>query len=721
MKEGCCNIKGSQSNLNFMSSVPNLEPKPKDVDGCVDAPAKLRARHHRSMSHNKECSTSGSEIVAAPSTVIHQHISNKNGDHIKPHNSLETTIKASQQQIIDRVVDRLCGFTEHHARSPSPPLLMSNSSAGCNNNFIMEKSQTSETSPVLRSPAREQRNVISSPLHLTKNSVICSNIFVHKRNYKSPPLKSPVIPDTHSITSLSPGKYASTTEDLACSFNSDSSREFDLKNMNNNVYISKDIASEMCKEGSRMGHCRREGCYSSIVDYGTKHASEGIGFSDVRTVTKTADSGDWNCDIWDKNRDTPSTCLLNCNRVITSDVCDKLTKAVNVIVNHTEPKLTFSESERSCEESRSVFDFSRTSRTEESDYNSEFQNENFSKLVGYPKNNSHDNRGVGFVPKKETGLDSVEESKSVTPPLCGDGTNIRTVIHNPPGHNYLVKTEKYIQSEGENDVDLTPGLSEERSFNHTVTKTLLNSEPSLSENKQLASPLFNDSIQELCAAKRDSLRSSSGSENVVKDKDSSVDVPPKSDSDNTFNSVPTVSSVSNITKLYPADHGVRNSYIDIIRPKKLIHSSKKTVSKLSVPNSLEHTVNGTDSDKETSGVTMFNDKVTPKISEDRRTSQDSSKESVSVAIRPKTLECVVDATGTKSGLTLKCTEKWTSVSEDESPAATDILPQLPSPREMQRRKSLRACKGQRYREFMNEGRLVLGKRTRKNTFGISER
>jgi hypothetical protein len=720
MKECCSKTKGSQSNMNFISSVPSLELKPKlkDAYGCVDTPAKLRTRHHRSMSHDKGGSASGSEMVAAPLTVIHRHISsNKNGDRIKPHISLETTIKASQQQIIDRVVDRLCGFAEHHARSPSPSSLLSNSSAGCNNNFIMEKSQPLETSPALLSPAKQQRNVMSSPLHLTKNSVICSNILVPKSNCKSPPVKSPVTPDAHSITSLSPGKYVSAVEGLEYGFSLDSSREFDLKNMNNNVYVSKDIASEMCKEG-RMGNCRPEGCYPSFVDYGTNHTSEVAGYGDICTVAKTADSGDWNCDVQNKNHGT----WLNCNRGITSDLCDKLTKTVNVIVNHTEPKLTFSESDRSCEESQSVFDFSRTSESEENDCNSEFQNENVSKLVGYPKDNSHDNRGVGFLPKLETGLDSMEESKLVSPPLYGDGTNIRTVlVHNPPGQNFLAKTEKYVHSQEERDPGLTPRLSEDRLFDDTVTKTLVNSKSSVSEKEQLSSPMFSDGIRELCATKHDSLLSSDGSENVVEDENSSVDVPPKSGSDNTFNSVPTVSSAFSVTKFNPADYEVRNSYIDIIRPKKLIHSSKKTASNLSMPNSLEHTVNGTDNDKETSDVTVFNDTGTPKTSEGRRTSQDSSKESVGVAVRPKTLECVVDSTGTKSGPTLKCTKNWASVSEDESPTPTDIPPQLPSPMEMQRRKSLRTCKGRRYREFMSEGRLVLGKRTRKNMFSSNER
>lgn len=723
MKEDCSKAKGSESTVNFTSSVPSLElkPKPKDVYGYVDAPAKLRARHHRSMSHDKDGSTSNSEMVTAPSTVIHRHISsNKNGDHINAHNSLETTIKASQQQIIDRVVDRLCGFTEHHARSPSPPPFLSNSSAGYNNNFIKEKSQPVETSPVLPSPTKQQSNVLSSPLHLTKKSVICSNIFVPKSNCKSSPVKSPVTPDAHSVTSLSPGNYVSATEGLECDFNLDSSREFDLKNMNNNVYVCKDIASEMCKE-VRMGNCRPEGCYSNFVNYGTNYTSEIAGCGDICAVAKTAEAGDWSCDVRNKNHGTLSPCLLNCNKGITSDLCDKLTKTVNVIVNHTEPKLTFSKSERSCEESPSVFYFSGTSNTVENDCRSEFHDENVSKLVGYPKDNSYDNRDVCFVPKLEMGVDTMEESKLVSPPLHGDDPNIRTgLVHNSPGQNFIAKTEEYLQSQGERCPVLTPRLSEDRLFDHTVTK-MVNSKSSASERVQLSSPVFSDSIQELCATEHDSLLSGDGSENVVKDENSSLDVPPKAGSDNTFYSVPTVNSAFSVTKCNSADYEVRNSYTDTIRPKKLIHSSKKISSKLSAPNSLKQTVNGTDSDKETSGVTVFNDTGTPKTSKDRRISQDSSKESVSVAVRPKTLKCIVDSAGSKSSLTLKCTKNWMSVSEDESPVTSDTPPQLPSPREMQRRKSLRTCKGRRYREFMSEGRLVVGKRTRKNMFGNSER
>jgi hypothetical protein len=125
---------------------------------------------------------------------------------------------------------------------------------------------------------------------------------------------------------------------------------------------------------------------------------------------------------------------------------------------------------------------------------------------------------------------------------------------------------------------------------------------------------------------------------------------------------------------------------------------------------LEHAVNGTDS-KETSGV---NDIATPKSSEARRTSQDPSYESVSAAVRPGTLEYVADMAGTGSDFTSMSTKNWTRLSEDESVSAADTPQLLPSPSEMQRRKSVRTCKGQRYREFMSEGRLALGKRTRRN-------
>lgn len=707
LKDGCSKAKGSQSNLNFISSVPSLQmtPKPKDAYGCADAPAKLRGRHHRSMSHDKDGSVSGLEMVVAPSTVIHRHISSdKNWDRVKHHTSLETTIKASQQQIIDRVVDKLCGFAEHRARSPSPPSLLSNPSVGCNNNFIIEKSQPLETSPALLCPAKQQRNLMSSPLHSTKSTVICSNILAPKSDCKSPPIKSPVTPDAHSVTSLSPEKHLCTTEGTECGFSFDSSHEFGLKNMNNNIYVSKDVASEMCKEG-RMGNCGPEGCYPSFVDCRTNLASEVAGYGDVRTVAKTADSGDW------KNRRSLSPCPLNCNRGITSGVHDKLTKTVNVIVSHTEPKITCSESDRS-EESLSVIDFSGTSKTEENDRSSEFENENVSKLVGYPK----DNRGLGFVPKLETGLDNMEGSELVSAPHCDDDADIRTVlIHSPPGQNFLAKKEKYTRSQEERDQGLTQRLSEDRSFDRAATEMSVSSASSGSEKERLSPPVFRDGVRELRATNGDGLLSSDGSENVVKGENGSVDVPPESGTDGTFNSVPTVSSTLSVD-----DYGVRNRYIDITRPKKLIHSSKKTASKLSTLNSLERAMNGTDNDKETSGVTVFNDTGTRKTSEETRT-QDYSKESVSVAVRPKTLECVVDSAGTKSDQTLKNTKNWASVSEDESPVASDIPRQLQNSREMQRRKSLRTCKGRRYQEFMSEGRLVLGKRTRKNMFGGNDR
>jgi hypothetical protein len=214
------------------------------------------------------------------------------------------------------------------------------------------------------------------------------------------------------------------------------------------------------------------------------------------------------------------------------------------------------------------------------------------------------------------------------------------------------------------------------------------------------------------------LPSNDRSESVVKNHNSRIDMPPKSGTDNTLNGVPTMSSVVNVKKFDPADYELKNSNIDIIRPKKLIHSSQKTASKLSIPHSLEHAVNGTGS-KETSGV---NDIATPNGSEDRRrTSQDSSYENVCVAVRPRTLEYVADTAGTGSDFTSMSTKSWTRLSEDESLSTANTPQLLPSPSEMQRRKSVRTCKGQRYREFMSEGRLALGKRTRRNFINSNEK
>jgi hypothetical protein len=204
----------------------------------------------------------------------------------------------------------------------------------------------------------------------------------------------------------------------------------------------------------------------------------------------------------------------------------------------------------------------------------------------------------------------------------------------------------------------------------------------------------------------------------VKDHNSRIDTPPKSGADNTSNGVPTLSSVVSVKKFDPADDELKNSNIYIIRPKKMIHSSQKTASKLSIPHSLEHAVNGTDS-KETSGV---NDIATPKSSEDRRrTSQEPLYENVCVAVRPGTLEYVPDTAGRGSDFTSMSTKNWTRLSEDESLSTADTPQLLPSPSEMQRRKSVRTCKGQRYREFMSEGRLALGKRTRRNFVNSNEK
>jgi hypothetical protein len=67
-------------------------------------------------------------------------------------------------------------------------------------------------------------------------------------NCKLPPIKSPAPPDAHNITSLSPGKHVSATKAWH-GFTMDSSHEFDLKNINNNVYVSKDVASKaLCSQ-----------------------------------------------------------------------------------------------------------------------------------------------------------------------------------------------------------------------------------------------------------------------------------------------------------------------------------------------------------------------------------------------------------------------------------------------------------------------------------------
>jgi hypothetical protein len=202
-----------------------------------------------------------------------------------------------------------------------------------------------------------------------------------------------------------------------------------------------------------------------------------------------------------------------------------------------------------------------------------------------------------------------------------------------------------------------------------------------------------------------------------KDHDCRIDKPPNSGTDDTLNGVATVSSAVNVKKFDPADYEFKKSNIDIIRPKKLIHSSQKITSKLSIPRSLEHTVNGTGG-KEASGV---NDIATTKGFEDRRSSQDSSYENVCVAVRPGTLDYDADAAVTGSDFMSISTKKWTRLSEDESLSTADNMQLFPSPTEMQRRKSLRTCKGQRYREFMSEGRLVLGKRTRRNFVNSNEK
>jgi hypothetical protein len=711
IKESCSKTKGSHSNLTFVSMVPSLDPVSK-LKG-VGGPAKLRARHHRSMSHNKDDRIGGSEMVCAPSAVIRQHISIKReGDEglsgVRHNSNLETTIKASQQQIIDRVVDKLCGFTEHHARSPSPP---SNSSTDCNNTFLVEKPQRPETLPTLQSPSKQQRTIMSPPFHLTNNSVICSNILVPKSrgNCTSTLIKSPLTLDDHSIRTISPGKYVCTTEDVEHGLNMESSREFDFKTINNNVYISNDIASEMCKE-SRLGNCRPQGCYHSIGDYDINHASEVTDCGNTYNVARAVETANWKCDVQCENRVSSSPCLLNSDKIVTSDLCDKLTKTVDVIANYTEPKPTCCESERSFEEPSNVFDFSRTSEREENNCSSVFQNENTSKLTGCSKHSCRDNRGVGCVPKLEVGLDNVEQNGLVFPALYIDDNKVRTVsVRSPPGQN--TKPEEHLESQEGKVVPLT------RLHDCAVVKTLASCKPAVSEQEQLTSPMFNES----CATNSDSFVSSDGSENVVRDENGRVEKPPKSGADNTFNGVPMATSGCTAKKFDPANYEVKNGEADIIRPKQLIRCSQNTTSKLSMQNSLEHMMNGTDNVKETSGVTTFDNISTPKISEGRRTSQDFPSEGVCVSLRPKTLEYTTDTTATKSDSVLKHTSNWTRVSEDESPAAAENPQLLPSQSEIQRRKSLRTCKGQRYREFMSEGRLVLGKRTRRNLVCSSER
>jgi hypothetical protein len=662
------------------------------------------------MSHDKNNSTGDSDVVAASSTVIRRCFSNnKKGDglsNIKPHSDLERTIKASQQQIIDRVVDRLCGLMDR-VRSPSPP---SNANVACNNNFIMETTNTQQSS------SRQQRNVMSPPLHMIKNSVICSSNTVTQSmgNCKSPLIRSPVTPDAHCISSLSSGACISATEGLSCDFHADASHEFDLKSMNNNVYVYKDIASEMCKE-SRAGNCRPEGYYHSVGDYGTNHASEIRSYEDACGVAKVAETWDWKCDVWNESGVTPSPCPLNSNRAVSSDICDKVTKTVNVIVNHAEPKPTFTESERACPETPSVLNFSRTSKTEGSN-KSVFQNENVSKPTGYFKHNHQDNRGMGFGPNLEMGLDNMEENRLVFPVLYGDDSKVRTIlVHNPPGQSILAKCEKYLDGQEGKKLDLTQGLSENRFFDHAVAKTSVSTKLSPDAKEQCTSSTISDSIPESHASKCDC--SPSNDRSVEKDHNSRTDMPRNSGTDNTLNCVATVSSVVNVKKFDSADYELKNSNIDTIRPKKLIHSSQKTTSKLSIPHSLERAVNGRNG-KETSGA---NDIATTKSSKDRKSSHNSSYEDVCVAVRPGTLDCGADVAVTGSEFTSVSTKNWTRLSEDESLSTADTVQLSSSPTEMQRRKSLRTCKGQRYREFMNEGRFVLGKRTRRNFVNSSDK
>jgi hypothetical protein len=489
--------------------------------------------------------------------------------------------------------------------------------------------------------------------------------------------------------------------------------------MNNNVYVYKDIASEMCKE-SRVGNCRPEGYYRSIDDYGTNHASEIRSYEDACSVPKAAETWDWKCDAWNESGVTRSPCPLNSSRAASSDICDKVTKTVNVIVNHAEPKPTFTESERTCPEAPSVFNFSRASKTEESNHRSAeesnhrsvFQNENVSKPTGYFKHNHHDNRGMGFGPNVEMGLDNMEENRLVFPVLYGDDSKVRTIlVHNPPGQSVLAKCEKYLDGQEGKKLNLTQRLSENAFFDHAVAKTSVSAKLSPDAKEQCTSSTISDSIPESCAAKCDSSPSNDRSEE--KNRDSRIDTPPNSGTDDTLNGVATVSSVVNVKKFDPADYELKNSNVDIIRPKKLIHSSQKITPKLSLPRSSERTVNGTDS-KETSGV---NDVATTKSSSDRR----SSYENVCVAVRPGTLDCDADAVATGSDFTSISTKNWTRLSEDESLSTADNMQLFPSPTEMQRRKSLRTCKGQRYREFMSEGRLVLGKRTRRNFVNSNEK
>jgi len=317
---------------------------------------------------------------------------------------------------------------------------------------------------------------------------------------------------------------------------------------------------------------------------------------------------------------------------------------------------------------------------------------------------------VDFMPKLKVGLDSAEQNGLVFPALYNDDNKVRTVtVHGPPGQS--TKPEEHLESrEGK-------GLHMTRSYDCAVVKTLASCGSAGSEQEQRTSPLFNES----CATNSDSFVSGDGSENVIRDENGRLDRPPKSDADNTFNGVPMAASAGSVKRYDPANYEVKNGEVDIIRAKQSIRCSQNTTSKLSLQKSLEHMMNGTGNVKETSGVTTFDIISAPKNSEERRTSQDSSNENVCVSLRPETLDYSADTTTAKSDSVLKHTNNWTGVSEDESPAAADNPQLLPSPSEIHRRKSSRTCKGQRYREFMSEGRLVLGKRTRRNLGSSSER
>jgi hypothetical protein len=662
------------------------------------------------MSHSKDDCSGGSEMVCAPSTVIRQHISGKRESDeglsgVRPHRNLATTIKASQQQIIDRIVDRLCGFTEHHTTSPSPP---PNSSADCNNAFLMEKSQPPATFPTLQSPCKQQQTVTSPPLHLTNNSVICSNILVPKckGNSKSILIKSPLTLDDGSIATLSPDKCLSAAEDLDCGLNVDSSNHFECKSMNNNVYVSNDIASEMCKE-RRLGNCRPQGCYYSIGDYEASHAAEVTGRGKTCIVSTAAGTESWKCDVQSEDHVASSPCLLNSNWVANSEICDKLTNTVSVSADYAEPKPTCCESETSFEEPSSVFDFSRTSEREENNGSSVFLNENTCKLTGCSKCDYNDNRGVGFTPKSKVGLDGAEQNGLAFPAPCNDDNKVRSVaVISPPGQT--ANPEECLESQEEKVLCMT------RLYDCAVVKAMASCKPAVAGQEQLMSPLFNVSRATNC----DSLVTIGGSENVVRGDDGRVDRPQKSEVDNTFNGVPMAAIAVN--KYDPVNYEVKNGEVDTKRAKQSIRCSQNTTSKFSIQKSPEHMMNGTDNVKETSGVTTFDIISAPKNSEDRRTSQDSSDENICVSLRPEPSELGADTTATRSDSVLKRTDSWTRVSEDESAATADNPQPLPSPSEIQRRKSLRTCKGQRYREFMSEGRLVLGKRTRKN-LGSSDR